>query len=160
MTNYTTLPDTSRVWIYQAQAPLSPKITEEIQAHLTKFATAWVSHNNQLHAFAKVFHNQFLVLMVDESQAGASGCSIDKSVHFMQQLEQHYQIVLFDRMTFTYKDGDTIRSVPKNEFAALYKAGTITDETLVFDNLVKTKKDFDSQWVKPLASSWHKRMVG
>ena len=160
MTNYTTLPDTSRVWIYQAQAPLSPKITEEIEAHLSKFATAWVSHNNQLHAFAKVFHNQFLVLMVDESQAGASGCSIDKSVHFMQQLEQHYQIVLFDRMTFTYKDGDTIRSVPKNEFAALYKAGTITDETLVFDNLVKTKKDFDSQWVKPLASSWHKRMVG
>ncbi len=160
MTNYTTLPDTSRVWIYQAQAPLSPKITQEIEAHLTKFATAWVSHNNQLHAFAKVFHNQFLVLMVDESQAGASGCSIDKSVHFMQQLEQHYQIVLFDRMTFTYKDGDTIRSASKNEFAALYKAGTITDDTLVFDNLVKTKKDFDSQWVKPLASSWHKRMVG
>ncbi len=160
MTNYTTLPDTSRVWIYQAQAPLSPKITQEIEVHLTKFATAWVSHNNQLHAFAKVFHNQFLVLMVDESQAGASGCSIDKSVHFMQQLEQHYQIVLFDRMTFTYKDGDTIRSASKNEFAALYKAGTITDDTLVFDNLVKTKKDFDSQWVKPLASSWHKRMVG
>ncbi len=160
MTDYKLLPDTSRVWIYQAQAPLSPKNVEEIEAHLTKFATAWVSHNNQLHAFAQVYHNQFLVLMVDESQAGASGCSIDKSVHFMQQLEQHYQIVLFDRMTFTYKDGEAIQSAHKQEFAELYKAGKINDDTLVFDNLIKTKKDFDSQWIKPLGTSWHKRMVG
>ena len=159
MTDYKLLPDTSRVWIYQAQAPLSPKNAQEIETHLTKFADTWVSHNNQLHAFAKVYHHQFLVLMVDENQAGASGCSIDKSVHFMQQLEQHYNIVLFDRMTFTYKDGETIKSAPKQEFAALYKAGTIDDTTLVFDNLIKTKKDFDTQWIKPLGTSWHKRMV-
>ena len=159
MTDYKLLPDTSRVWIYQAQAPLSPKNAQEIEAHLTKFADTWVSHNNQLQAFAKVYHHQFLVLMVDENQAGASGCSIDKSVHFMQQLEQHYKIVLFDRMTFTYKDGETIKSADKQEFAELYKVGAIDDTTLVFDNLIKTKKDFDTQWIKPLGTSWHKRMV-
>ena len=97
--------------------------------------------------------------MVDESLAGASGCSIDKSVHFIKQIEQHYGVDLFDRMTFTYKDGETVKSAPRMEFAELYKMGKINDATLVFDNLVKTKGDFTSNWVKPLGESWHKRMV-
>jgi len=62
-------------------------------------------------------------------------------------------------MTFTYKDGETVKAAPRMEFAALYKSGEINNETLVFDNLVKTKGDFDKHWVKPLGESWHKRMV-
>ena len=97
--------------------------------------------------------------MVDESLAGASGCSIDKSVHFIKQLEQHYSIDLFDRMTFTYKDGDQVKTAPRDEFAALYQAEKINDTTLVFDNLIKNKGEFEEQWLKPLGESWHKRMV-
>lgn len=159
MTTYDILPDTTRVWIYQAQQPLSREKITEIRQHIANFTTSWVSHNNQLRAFGDIYHNQFIVLMVDESLAGASGCSIDKSVHFIKQIEQHYGVNLFDRMTFTYKDGDEVKSAPRMEFSALYKAGKINDATLVFDNLVKTKGDFDTDWVKPLGDSWHKRMV-
>ena len=159
MTTYDSLPNSTRVWIYQAQQPFSETALQEIDQHLSNFATSWVSHNNALRAYAKVYHHQFIVLMVDESQAGASGCSIDKSVHFIQQLEQHYKVNLFDRMTFTYKEGDTIKSAHRMDFTKLYKEGKITDDTLVFDNLVNTKAAFDSQWVKPLKDSWHKRMV-
>ncbi|MEM6318208.1 MAG: hypothetical protein AAF960_11095 [Bacteroidota bacterium] len=159
MTTYDILPDTTRVWIYQAQAPLPTEKIAEIRRHLTQFVTSWVSHNNQLRAFGDIYHNQFIVLMVDESQAGASGCSIDKSVRFLQQIEQHYNVNLFDRMTFTYKEGETVKSANRMEFKALYEAGSINDQTLVFDNLVKNKGEFDKQWVKPLGESWHKRMV-
>lgn len=159
MTTYDILPDTTRVWIYQAQQPFPTDKLVEIRQHLSKFATSWVSHNNQLRAYGEIYHNQFIVLMVDESLAGASGCSIDKSVHFIKQLEQHYQVDLFDRMTFTYKDGDAVKSAPRLEFATLYEAGKINDTTLVFDNLVKTKEEFETKWVKPLGESWHKRMV-
>lgn len=159
MTTYDILPDTTRVWIYQAQAPFNEKDITEIRQHISNFTTSWVSHNNQLRAFGDIFHNQFIVLMVDESLAGASGCSIDKSVHFIKQLEQHYQLDLFDRMTFTYQDGDVVKSAPRMEFAKLYAEGKINDSTLVFDNLVKNKAEFEAQWVKPLGESWHKRMV-
>lgn len=159
MTNYEILPDSTRVWIYQAKAPFTEKTNQELQQQLAQFANSWVSHNNQLKSFASVYHKQFIVLMVDESQAGASGCSIDKSVHFMQQLEQHYNIELFDRLTFTYKEGNSIKTAHKSTFSQLYKAGKITDDTLVFDNLVTTKGAFESQWLKPLKDSWHKRMV-
>ncbi len=159
MTTYDILPDTTRVWIYQAQTPFTENKVSEIRQHISNFTTSWVSHNNQLRAFGDIYHNQFIVLMVDESLAGASGCSIDKSVHFIKQIEQHYKVDLFDRMTFTYKDGEAVKSSPRMEFAQLYKSGKINDATLVFDNLVKTKGDFDANWIKPLGESWHKRMV-
>lgn len=159
MTTYDILPATTRVWIYQAQQPFPTDKLAEIRQHLSTFTTNWVSHNNQLRAYGDIYHNQFIVLMVDENLAGASGCSIDKSVHFIKQLEQHYAMDLFDRMTFTYQDGDVVKSAPRLEFAALYEAGKINDATLVFDNLVKTKEEFETKWVKPLGESWHKRMV-
>lgn len=159
MTRYDLLPEETRVWIYQANRPFSESEVAELRQALERFTTQWVSHNQQLRAFGAVFHKQFIVLMVDESQAGASGCSIDKSVYFIKQIENAYQVSLFDRMTFTYKDGNEIRSAHRDDFARLFNEGKINDETLVFDNLVKTKKDFDEAWLKPLGKSWHKRMV-
>lgn len=158
-TTYTMLPDTSRVWIYQSSRPFAADELPILRRHIEQFVESWVSHNRQLRAFGDVFHEQFIVLMVDESMAGASGCSIDKSVYFLKQIEQAYGVDLFDRMTFAYKEGDTMRTAPREEFAALYKQGKISDETVVFDNLVNNKGDFDQNWLKPLAKSWHKRMV-
>lgn len=159
MTNYDILPDSTRVWIYQAKAPLSEITSQDITQQLQQFATNWISHNNLLRSYAGLYHHQFIILMVDESQAGASGCSIDKSVRFLQQIQQQYGLELFDRLTFTYKEGEEIKTAHKSAFAALYKEGKITDNTLVFDNLVTTKADFEKNWLKPLKDSWHKRMV-
>ncbi len=156
---YEQLPDTSRVWIYQSSRPFNEEETDQLQSILTDFAQRWVSHNRQLRAFGGLFHRQFLVLMVDESQAGASGCSIDSSVHFMQGLESQFGVQLFDRMTFTYLDGDAVQTAGRDEFSQLYQAGKINDLTPVFDNLVSNKADFNAKWVKPLGESWHKRMV-
>ncbi|MEL6720198.1 MAG: hypothetical protein AAFP82_15915, partial [Bacteroidota bacterium] len=130
-----------------------------VRQYLQQFATQWVSHNRALRSFADLFHHQFIVLMVDESQAGASGCSIDASVHFLQQLQAKFNVNLFDRMTFAYKEGEEVKTAHRSEFKELYQAGKISDETLVFDNLVNTKGAFEEQWVKPLGKSWHKRMV-
>ena len=77
----------SRVWIYQSDRKLTADEVVQIQMNLDNFTRSWTAHNNQLKAKAEIRYNRFLVLIVDESQAGASGCSIDKSVNFMKQLE-------------------------------------------------------------------------
>lgn len=159
MTNYNNLPDTTRIWIYQSNRPINKEILPAIKSEVQHFAQNWVSHNRELNSFGDIFHDQFIVLMVDESMAGASGCSIDSSVHFMKSLESNFGLSLFDRMTFTYQDGDEIKSAPRDEFAKLYAEGKINDQTIVFDNLVKNKGQFESAWQKPLGESWHKRMV-
>jgi hypothetical protein len=156
---YRALPPTSRIWIYQSKQSLPQEFLPEIKAAVERFAKQWISHNRQLRAFADVLHHRFIILMVDESQADASGCSIDKSVHFLQQLEQAFDIDLFDRMTFAWLEGETVRSADRETFSHLYEQEEINDLTQVFDNLVQTKADFEEKWLKPLQESWHKRMV-
>src|SRR5690606_15238856 len=150
MIPYDLLPDETRVWIYQASRALNEDDLQQLRPALNRFVADWTSHNHKLNAFGEIFHKRFIVLMVDESQAGASGCSIDKSVYFIKEVEKAFEINLFDRMTFTYREGNEIKAAHRDEFARLFSEGKLTDETLVFDNLVKTKKDFDEAWLKPL----------
>lgn len=154
------LPDSARVWIYQADRPFREGDVPEIRHYVQQFAQQWVSHNRQLRAFGDVLHNRFVVLMVDESQADASGCSIDKSVYFLKTLQQTYGVDLFDRMRFSYiKEDGQVVTVDRDTFEKAYREGQINGETLVFDTLVATKGDFDRGFAKPLKESWHKRLV-
>ena len=159
MDGYENLAPTSRVWIYQSNRCLTADEVRTLNAESAQFAQAWTSHSQQLRSFAKVYHDHFLVLMVDESQAGASGCSIDKSVHFVQQIERKYGLNLMDRMTFAYRAEESVQLASSAEFSALYANGSLTDDSLVFDNLVKTKAELEQSWEKPLKESWHKRFV-
>jgi len=154
------LSPSSRVWIYASDKPFADAEVPELRTKLRYFAQQWVSHNRQLMADADVLHNRFVVLMVDESQADASGCSIDKSVAFLKALQAEYGVDLFNRMIFSYQDFQgAVHSVDREAFARLYATEQINDDTLVFDPLVATKADLDTAFVKKLSQSWHKRMI-
>ncbi len=159
MDSFQDFPAETRVWIYQSSKPFPMDVVPKLKEVVDSFAQNWVSHSNQLRAHGDVLHDRFILLAVDESRAGASGCSIDKSVHFMKQLETQLGIDLFDRMTFAWKEGEEVKSASQPEFSALYQNGEITSDTLVFDNLVKTKGELEEKWLKPLNQSWHKRFV-
>jgi hypothetical protein len=145
----------SRVWVYQSDRKLTADETVQIQMHMDNFTRSWTAHNNQLKAKAEIRYNRFLVLIVDESQAGASGCSIDKSVNFMKQLEQEFGINLFDRFNLAYRDGEEVISVPRHQFEELLKSGTINTETIVFNNLAQNVAELETKWEVPFKDSWH-----
>jgi hypothetical protein len=145
----------SRVWVYQSDRKLTDAETLQAQILLNNFTTGWTAHNNQLLAKAEIRYNRFLILFVDESQAGASGCSIDKSVNFMKQLEQQFGINLFDRFNLAYRDGEEIVSVPRHQFEELLKEGKINTETIVFNNLVQSVTELQTKWEVPFKDSWH-----
>lgn len=149
----------SRVWIYQSNRPFTEAEEQKLQAELQEFTRQWVSHNQRLKATGKILFHRFIVLMVDESQVGAGGCSIDRSVAFLKQVQAAYQVDLFDRMRFAFLDGDSVVSLSKEEFAAFYQNGKISGDTQVLDTLVSTRQDFEQGFVKPLRLSWHQRMV-
>jgi hypothetical protein len=145
----------SRVWIYQSDRKLTDQEVQQIQPELDRFATNWTAHNNQLQAKGEIRYNRFFILIVDESQAGASGCSIDKSVHFMQQVQQHLGINLFDRFNLAYRDGEEVLSLPRHGFEAKLKDGSINKETVVYNNLVQNLTELETKWEVPFKDSWH-----
>ena len=153
------LADTSKTWIYQSNRAFTQDEAIEIQNYIDVFCKKWVSHSNELKAAGQLVQNRFIVLMVDESNAGASGCSIDKSVHFIKSIGSKYETDMFDRMNFAYQIEGEVKTAHREEFTKLYNSNVINDDTLVFDNLVSNKAAFDNEWVKPLKNSWHSRMV-
>ena len=153
------MPANSRVWVYQSNRAFASNEVEKINEQLSLFIDKWVSHNQALKAYGALYHNQFVVLMVDESQAGASGCSIDSSVHFIKSLGAHFQVDFFDRMNFAFLEDKDVKTAERETFSNLYKNQKINDNTLVFNNLVKDKSEFESSWIVPLKDSWHTRMV-
>lgn len=160
VTTTSVLPDMTRVWVYQASQPFEESLLPELRAEIREFVENWISHNRRLRAYGEVYHNRFIVLMVDESQADASGCSIDQSVYFLKSLQEKYNVDLFDRMRFSYQDEKGVHTVSREAFEELYRSGRIDDNTLVFDTLVERKGQFDRDFLKPLRNSWHRRLVG
>lgn len=156
---YKDFPDTARVWIYQCDRPVPEEHTAYAMQRIEEFTRQWTSHNRQLRAAGALLHGRFLVLMADESAAGASGCSIDASMHFIKGLGQELGVDFTDRMQFAWKNDGHISTLHRDALPDAYRKGVINDETLVFDNLVKTKGDFERRWTLPLRESWIYRFV-
>lgn len=159
MNTLETLPLTSRVWIYQSNRLFNDAEAAQIREQIQRFVLTWNSHSHQLNASGELIHNRFVVFMVDQDSISASGCSIDKSVHFIQMLGQEYQTDFFDRMNFAYIQNEEIKTAHKEDFQDLYQKEIINDDTIVFNNLVDSKADFDRGWKVRLGDSWLKNMV-
>src|ERR1044071_6201503 len=129
------LPLYSRIWIYQANRALNEDETGIINEKTKAFLEGWTAHDKMLKASFEVRYNRFLILMIDEATAGASGCSIDKSVHFIQSLESllDKKLSFFDRTLFAFKENGIIKALSKNDFEKSLAAGELNDQTIVFN---------------------------
>ena len=159
MTKLKNMPQDARLWVYQSNRILSDAEVKAIEAEGLKFIFDWAAHGASLKASFDVLHNLFVVIAVDEKQAMASGCSIDKSVHFVKELEQKLSLNLFDRMQVAYRSANEIKVCKLSDFEKLATEGLINESTIVFNNMVSSKETFDSQWEVPLKQSWQSRVL-
>jgi hypothetical protein len=151
----------SRLWIYIADRPLTEAESRFAQEALSEFTRQWTSHNRQLRAAAELYRQRIVILLADEQQVGAGGCSIDKSVHFLESLGKELRIDFFDRMQFGWIDhAGTLQVSNRPEFQQLLQAGTITPETLVVNTLAQTRAELAESWLLPYKGSWVERVVG
>jgi hypothetical protein len=152
------LPIDSKIWIYPTNRKLSDQEVEEINIQTLEFVNNWVAHDTPLHASFKIKYNRFLILAVDQEIQHATGCSIDKSVVFIQSLEQKYGIDLLDKMNVTYKQGENITHKSLIDFKKIAKEKAVTKNTIVFNNLVNTIGEWHEYWEVPASESWHQRL--
>ena len=157
--NFNTLPQNSRIWIYQADKEFTRVEVDLLQENAIAFIEEWTRHGAALKGSFSLKYNRFLILAVDESFANASGCSIDASVRFVKQMETLFSMDLMNKLNVTYKEGQTIRLVNLSTFQEYAKIQKITSETIVFNNMVQTKGDLESLWEVPAQQSWHRRFV-
>ncbi|HAI40467.1 MAG TPA: ABC transporter ATPase [Maribacter sp.] len=159
LVDFETLPETSRVWIYQCNRSFSDVEITEISSDLDAFLTSWTAHGNDLNAGYEIKYKRFIIIALDQSTQGATGCSIDASVRFIQELERKYNVMLLDKMNVSYKQGEFVAYKSLLDFKAMAKQKAISKNTIVFNNLVANKGEYLEHWEVPASESWHARFL-
>ncbi|MCH2489088.1 MAG: ABC transporter ATPase [Flavobacteriales bacterium] len=159
VTDFNSLPDDARIWIYQANRKLSEEEVEKISTKTNDFLEKWTAHGANLEAGFEIKHDRFIVIGLNQTNASASGCSIDASVHFIQQLEKEFDVDLMDKMNVTFYNGKYIAHKSLSDFRKMAKARSVSPNTVVFNNLVNTKAEYLDNWEVPAKESWHSRFL-
>lgn len=153
------LPDSSRVWIYQANRSFTETELEEITSRLEQFITAWTAHGANLKASFEIRYKRFIIIALDQELNAATGCSIDASVNFIQKLEKDYNVDLLDKMNVSYKQGEYVAYKSLIDFRKMAKEKAVSPNTIVFNNLVNNKAEYLNDWEVPASDSWHNRFL-
>src|SRR4051812_11630309 len=130
LVNFNEMPLGSRVWIYQAKNPLSINSSLLLEEVLNSFISNWESHDNPLKASWKLYYDQFLIIAVDESFYPASGCSIDKSVQLIKDLEIQLENELLGKTTLAILESRKIFTFELKDLKKVISEQKITSKTI------------------------------
>ncbi|MEY5042142.1 MAG: hypothetical protein RLZZ414_1701 [Bacteroidota bacterium] len=149
----------SRVWVYQSNRFFTNDEVGQLHSILSNFTQSWAAHSKPLKATYTLLSNLFIVLMVDENYGMASGCSIDSSVAVIKKINETFGVDLLDRLTISYEENNQIKLLKMFEFQDAIAQNKVNENTIVFNNLVQNKQDFEQNWRVELKNSWHKNLL-
>lgn len=157
-TDFALMPDSARLWVFAAARPLDARERQALLDAVDGFLDEWQAHRVPLSAARDFRYDQFLLVAADEQAAGVSGCSIDSLVRTVKALGQELGVELLDHASVFYRDQGAIQRSSRAAFADAAAAGTVTPETIVFDNTVTAVGAVrQGRWETPAANAWHGR---
>ena len=151
------LPGDARVWCFGASEAPPPDAIDELRASMASFLERWTAHRAELRAGFDWLHDRFLVVAVDESRVGASGCSIDALTAEIRRLEGVAGTSLLDTAPVWYRAAEgAIRRVSRDEFRRLAGEGRVGPDTTVFDLTIdRLEAVRNGAWEVEAGRSWH-----
>ncbi|MBA4738527.1 MAG: hypothetical protein H2059_05105 [Cryomorphaceae bacterium] len=143
----------SRMWFYGLKTPMNAAQSAELKGIMDDFVGGWKAHGAQLAAAYRLIANQFLIIAVDETQQQATGCSIDKSVHLLQEFGENHDLDFFNRMLVYVLENGTFTSYSTAELKAAIAEGKIGPNTQIMNTIAATLKE-SGMGTLDLADSW------
>ena len=157
--SFNLLPPNAKVWIYQSDSNLSSKDVELIEKEVKLFLNNWSSHNKEIESSYEIRYNRFLIIGLNENINSASGCSIDKSVNFIKNLQSILKVNFLNRLNVAYKIGNEINSISLIEFQNMIRENKLSKDSIVYNNMIDTKKLYLNNWETTIENSWHKKYL-
>ena len=158
---FETLPDAARVWIFGSDRPLTEAGTTALLKGVDEHLTGWKAHGEPLTVGSQLRDGRFLVVAVDQSTAGATGCSIDGLFRVLQGLEATVGANLGGGGRVFYRGAESVvQATTRDQLASLVTSGAITKDTVVFDTSITDLGKFRSAFEKRAKESWIAEMTG
>ena len=136
----------SRVWVYASNRALNSTESTFVQDEINEFVKQWATHGKELVAKGAVLFDRFIILAVDEQKVGASGCSIDSSVHFVKALGKELDVNFFDRLNVYVTKDNQIERIHLSELV------NYADWNL-FDPMIANLEQLFNSWIVPVNES-------
>jgi len=159
LVDYVSLPEDAKVWIYPSSRKFYTNEIEELENKIKKFIENWKPEDQNFKASYKLLYNRFIVFFGDNENTPLSMTDVDTSVAFILKLQEEYKVQLLDRMNVCFKQGDFVQYKELKDFKKLLKNKAVTAKTIIFDNLITTKLDFDDFWEITIEDSWYNRYL-
>jgi len=154
------LPDSARTWVFGAERALDEGATDLLLREVDRFLSEWRAHGAPLTVGRDWKYGRFLTVAVDQSTAGASGCSIDGLFRSLKALEPKLGASLVTSGVVFYRGRKgAIECVDRERFTALSADGEITPKTRVFDPTVTTLGEWRARFELDAAHSWHSGLL-
>lgn len=153
-TNYEALPDNSKVWIYPASRKFYQQEISEIRSKIESFLKNWTQETESVSSKYELFYDRFIVIFTSPELILKTG-TIDQLVSFILELQQAYDLELLDKMNVCFKQGEHVQYKDLKSFKQLIKNRSVNRNTIVFDNRVATKNEFDHFWEISASDSWY-----
>lgn len=157
---FDTLPDDARVWVFAAASELDERARGLLLTAVDDHLAEWHAHGEPLRSARDWRDERFLAVGVDQSTAGASGCSIDGLFRTLARLEPELGTKLLGAGRVYYRDASgRVLSTTRTEFASLAREGGVGPETPVFDTSLTTAAAWRQAFERPAHASWHAQLI-
>lgn len=156
---FDTLPDHSRLWIYQADRKITPPESSIISDTLHSFIDSWLVHGHPMTAGFTIRANHFVIIGADEMVNAASGCSIDKAVRQMTEIGSTLGIDWFNRNNIAFEFDGSVKLLQLKNLKRCLEDNEWSASTNVFDNTISTKSHLENKWIVPAGNTWLNRYL-
>lgn len=153
-TNYQNLSENSRVFLYPSSRKFYANELEELQLKLKTFINDWTEFSTSF----KIEYNRFLLFFITED-VEISTALLDKLAEFILELEVTYEVTLLDKVNVCFKQGEYVQYQEMKRFRELIKKKSVSKKTIVFNNFIQTKFEFENEWEVPITESWLSHLI-
>lgn len=143
-----------RIWIYTLSQALTDEQLVDFKNKCDVFVNSWTAHDVKLDASYELYKNRLLIFKVNEASYNASGCSIDKQLRFVKELEVSFSIELLNRMLVAYYHDSDLKIIHQLKIKDLIASQDINANTLIYNNTINFSSDLETNWQVPLHKTW------
>ena len=157
--DFKTMPDDSRIWIYQSNRDFNESEIGVIKDKTISFLDNWQAHGKDLECSYSIIDKRFIILAVNESANPIGGCSIDFSLQLIKDISNTIGIDLLNRLVVNYKLDNRIESLSLSDLKNKIKDGDFSPETIIFNTAINSKSELLNNFEIDIKSSWLSKFI-
>ena len=149
LVEFDSLPETSKIYIYPGSRKLYkeelPFVLEKLNELTDELSSSDLFFDLKYDRFILVFISELTPLTLDQNDFLSS---------FIISLGKELNMGFIDKVNVCFKQGIYVQLKEIADFKKLIKNKGVSKKTIVFDNFINTKSEYENNWESPAEYSW------